>query len=396
MNNNINNENIKTIENNNITSTTPVAQTTPVVQTTSVAQPTPVAQTTPVAQPTPVVQTTPVAQPTTAPTQEQPQSTNNTSETKDKNVLQYVPIILLILVLALGGYVGTNKITSLIAKNKNENVENNNQSEKNNTNNTNKNNQTNTKPDNKNENTTSDTNDENTTPDINTENNLNNDQNNNQPENNTNETCQTPIIWNGVYTNGENTITLYQIESDKINYTVNINSHLITGIADEIIENKASGEIFETHTFELCNETLTFTTTDKDIPTTIFTKNKDYTQTDFYKDSYGDPAFLNTELNGIFKKDNTTIKLFQTSQTSAILTIINDNYHFNKSINVNGNTLSYEDDFFDEVQKINITITNNTLVLTASSTDQESNLNKCDGTYTKESAYTIEQIIKDN
>ena len=429
MNNNINNENNNT--NPIQVPTTPVVQTTPVqVPTTPVAQTnpiqvptTPVAQTTPVQVPTtPEVQTAPIEissmpledsttteqntsntiqitqtatpnQNTTTQTPQEPTTNiNNATQQNDKNVLQYVPIILLILVLVLGGYVGGTKITSLISKNKNENkIED--KTNTTNTNNTNKNEQTNTNNSNNNENNTN-TNIENK-PNNNTES-TNNNQNNEQQENNTNQTCATPTTWNGVYTNGEHSVTLYQNEPNEITYSVKIGTHFITGIADEITGNKASGEIFETHTFELCNDILTFTTTDEDIPTTVFTKSKDYTQTDFFTDTYGDPTFLNTEINGIFKKGTTTLKLFQTSATSASVTIIDNNSYFGKTLNITNNTLSYEDDFFDEIQKIDITINGNTLTLTASSTDQESYLNSYSGTYTKESSYTMEQIIEDN
>ena len=438
MNNNINNENNNT--NPIQVPTTPVVQTTPVqVPTTPVAQispvqvpatpvaqtsqvqvpTTPVAQTSPIQVPsTPEVQTAPIEissmpledsttteqntsntiqitqtatpnQNTTTQTPQEPTTNiNNTTQQNDKNVLQYVPIILLILVLVLGGYVGGTKITSLISKNKNEN-----ENEIEDKTNTNKKEQTNTNNSNNNENNTN--NNIENKPNNNTEN-TNNNQNNEQQENNTNQTCATPTTWNGVYTNGEHSVTLYQNEPNEITYSVKIGTHFITGIADEITGNKASGEIFETHTFELCNDTLTFTTTDEDISTTIFTKNKDYTQNDFFADTDGDPAFLNTEINGIFKKGTTTLKLFQTSATSASVTIIDNNSYFGKTLNITNNTLSYEDDFFDEIQKINITISGNTLTLTASSTDQESYLNSYSGTYTKESSYTMEQIIKDN
>lgn len=423
MNNNNNNNNLNNENNNTVpvqVPITPVAQTAPVqVPTTPVVQTTPVqVPTTSVAPTTPIIQNTTIeissmpleipntnteqknisniqnTQTTQSPQdttpQEQATNTNNAVEQNNKNILQYIPIILLILVIALGGYVGAPKIKNLISKNKNENEIINNTKENNNTNNTNKNEQNNNNNNNEsntNNNIENKPNDNEIT---------NNNQNNVQQENNTNQTCTTPPTWNGVYTNGEHSVTLYQNEPNEITYSVKIDTHLITGIADEIVGNKASGEIFETHTFELCNDILTFTTTDEDIPTTVFTKSKDYTQTDFFTDTYGDPSLLNTEINGIFKKGTTTLKLFQTSATSASVTIIDNNSYFGKTLNITNNTLSYEDDFFDEIQKINITISGNTLTLTASSTDQESYLNSYSGTYTKESSYTMEQIIEDN
>ena len=419
-NNNLNNENNNTVPVQ--VPITPVAQTTPVqVPTTPVVQTTPVqVPTTPVTPTTPVIQNTTIeissmpleisnanteqknisniqnTQTTQSPQdttpQEQATNTNNAVEQNNKNILQYIPIILLILVIALSGYVCAPKIKNLISKNKNENENKiiDNTNENNNINNTNKNNQNN----NNNNESNTNNNIENK-PNNNTEN-TNNNQNNAQQENNTNQTCTTPTTWNGVYTNGEHSVTLYQNEPNEITYSVKIDTHFITGIADKIVGNKASGEIFETHTFELCNDTLTFTTTDEDIPTTVFTKSKDYTQTDFFTDTYGDPSLLNTEINGIFKKGTTTLKIFQTSATSASITIIDNNSYFGKTLNITNNMLSYEDDFFDELQKIDITINGNTLTLTASSSDQESYLNSYSGTYTKESSYTMEQIIEDN
>lgn len=345
-----------------------------------------------------------------APAENNIQQTSQTNTTKDKNIMRFVPLLLLLVVLGLGIYVGRDKITSFISKDKKEEINNTETTDKNKPTNNDSNNNSSTENNNQANTETPSTdnnqnNNEQTTQQPETNSNTNNNQQTTQqttqqPEtnnntNNTNTNCSTTPIWNGVYTNGANSIKLYQISPSEINYTGNINNSWLIGTADEIVGNKAIGEIFDTYTFELCNNTLNFSTTDEELQAATFTRTSDYTKNDYYTDNFGDPAYLNTELNGIFKNGNLTLKLYQTSSTEASI-LITGNGYYGTNVNVVGNTIDYEDESFGETEKINITISGNTLTLICSDTDPDGMLNSFSGTYTKESNYTMDQIIQDN
>lgn len=99
--------------------------------------------------------------------------------------------------------------------------------------------------------------------------------------------------------------------------------------------------------------------------------------------------------NGIFKNNNSTLKLYQKSDTEASLTITGD-FYYNSIIKIENNQIDYEETIDGYTQKIKININDNIMLLEMSDTYPGNTLHQVNGTYTKESNYTIDQIILDN
>ncbi len=220
-----------------------------------------------------------------------------------------------------------------------------------------------------------------------------NTQQNNTNTNNSNKS-EIAIKWNGIYENNGDTIILYQYNEKELNYLMNINNHNFSGHAD-IDKNIATGEIFDTYTFTLNENSIEFTTTNKEINPGTFQKTKEYSKEDFFHDNFGDDKYLSGTINGIFEKDNITIKIYQSKEDKAYIIINSSNYAFSRDISIVNGTLVLEGEFLGDSEKINVTFTNDGLTITASSSKSDSILNKASGTYKKIKPYTMDEIIND-
>ena len=200
------------------------------------------------------------------------------------------------------------------------------------------------------------------------------------------------LNWSGVYENDNGYITIYQLDNEEFEFNAMIGSNSISGVA-QIDGNTAEAEIFDSYTFVLNENSVEFSSTDEDIETNSYPKVKDYTKEDYFTDNYGNITLLENGLNGVFEKDELTITIYQTSEESANITISKNNYYFQRNIEIIDGKLVHEDNFFDDVETINATITNDTLTITASSSDPESILNEISGSYTLTKKVTIDDIL---
>lgn len=206
--------------------------------------------------------------------------------------------------------------------------------------------------------------------------------------------CTEKISWNGIFKNNNSTLKLYQKSETELNFEGEINNNYLYGTATNINKNKA---IFTnddvSYTFIICKDEVFLTTSNiKDMK---LIRSSDYTNTDYYKEHFGEPKYLNSTFNGIFKNDKYTIKLYQKSDTEASLTITGD-FYYNAIIKIENNQIDYEETIDGYTQKIKININDNIMLLEMSDTYPSNTLDQVNGTYTKESNYTIDQIILNN
>jgi len=201
--------------------------------------------------------------------------------------------------------------------------------------------------------------------------------------------------WSGIYENNEGTITIYQINEELLHFDLALNGGNASGSAN-ISENVAEGKIFSTYTFTWNNWKIEFTTNDEDLKAGYFTKKEDYSKEQYYKDNYGDPSYLNSSINGVFKKDDSTITIYQTKESQAEILISQKFSVYSMSIPIVNGALSIEQESFGDIEKINITFTNDSITVTASSSDTDSLLNRINGSYKKEKSYTMDDILSEN
>lgn len=219
-------------------------------------------------------------------------------------------------------------------------------------------------------------------------------ENNTNTNQNTNTNTNITTNWSGVYENSDGTITIYQDSNEKLHYEVSLNSGSAFGSA-KISGNKAEGKIFGTYTFVLDGTQIQFTTTDEDLKAGTFTKKSEYSKENYYEDNFGDSSYLNTNVNGVFQNDNTTIKIYQTEESKAMITITNNNHVYSTPITINNGSLVLDEESFGETEKINITISSDSITVVASSSDTSKILNRISGSYKKTKPYTIDDILAD-
>ena len=202
----------------------------------------------------------------------------------------------------------------------------------------------------------------------------------------------TEVSWNGVYENEQGTIRLFELEDGELVFDANVDGSFISGTAD-IEGNKAEGEIFDTYTFVLNGDALEFSSSDEEITGGTFTKVKDYSKEDYYADNYGDASFLETGLNGVFESNGISITIYQTKADKANIIITKEYSTYQGEVDVVNGAILYQDEFFDDIDTISASITGDTLVITAASTDQESLLNEVSGSYPRTKTLTVEDIL---
>lgn len=201
--------------------------------------------------------------------------------------------------------------------------------------------------------------------------------------------------WSGTYTNDKGTLEIYQIDESTIAFLINVSNSVSSGRATVLNKtNTAEEKNFDKYNFVLEENKINFSTDSKNFENGIFTKTKEYTKEDYFKSNYGDPTYLNSKINGIFKNGDTTIKIYQTSASQARMMISKGFSLYSTPINIKNNELVTTDNSFNGVEKIKIAIDDNSITVTSSSTDENGLLNKVNGTYQKNSPYTIDDIIK--
>lgn len=202
------------------------------------------------------------------------------------------------------------------------------------------------------------------------------------------------VAWNGIYENESGKIILYKLVDNKLSFSLDIDDYSSNGTA-EINGNSAEGEIFDTYTFVLNGDSLEFTTTDPEANGGTFTKTKDYTKEDYYTDNIGNVNYLENGLNGVFESNDVSITIYQTKEDRANLLIVKGSSSYQREVDIVNGRISYEDEFFEDIDSISASITEDTLTITASSTDSESLLNKVSGTYTRTKTLAIDDILNE-
>lgn len=212
---------------------------------------------------------------------------------------------------------------------------------------------------------------------------------------NPNDEGSNKILWNGIYENGEDVVYVFQLSENEISFDANINQGYISGTA-KIKGNVATGEIFETYTLELKNGKLVFSSSDSEIESATYTRVKDYSKDDYYKNNYGDPKYLESEFNGVFEKDSTTITIYQLEEDRVEMVIVDGISYYSTALEIKDDQLFHESEFFGEFSKINAYMEDGKLNITASSTDKSDVLNRISGVYSKVKDYTMDDIMKEN
>ena len=128
---------------------------------------------------------------------------------------------------------------------------------------------------------------------------------------------------------------------------------------------------------------------DYDIPSGTYTKIKNYTEKDFKNEAVGNLKYLNTNINGVFEKDFTTIEIFQLDENNAAIKIETPDMDYHSVEKIEDNMIISENNFG---YSIKISFTEKSLTILSYDEIQESILNTISGTYTKVRNLTADDI----
>ena len=204
------------------------------------------------------------------------------------------------------------------------------------------------------------------------------------------------ISWSGIYTNGSDSVKIYQIDKNKMYFDINTEESRVYTTAT-IDGNTAKGKIYATYTFKLIGEKLKVETTDEYMLDATYTRTGDYTKEYIYSDNYGDPKYLNSQINGVFysEKRDATVTVYQINENEAYLHIQVGENDYIKTATVVDGTIDFYEELADKTITINITFEDDLLELKVKDTDRGSFLKRINGKYTKTKSLTMEDIISE-
>lgn len=182
---------------------------------------------------------------------------------------------------------------------------------------------------------------------------------------NNNEETDTPVSvdeaikFEGIYANENDKMYIHKISNTEFHYIIGGN---FEGTAKVNGENAKEKELFDE------NEYFEFTLKDNGIEVTyhadentevavdtgLYKKVADYSKDNIYKEAVGDPKYLETRHNGVFKNEDIELYVFQISEKEVLVKASNDadvlfDEKFEEVVNeINGESNFFAKSFFDE------------------------------------------------
>lgn len=204
-------------------------------------------------------------------------------------------------------------------------------------------------------------------------------ENANNNDNTKSNSINTLLSYSGVYSNGNNSLTLYLATADYAYMTTTSDEGVIM-ISLELDDN---GNLVYTDSFSFDDEEIEIKISKVDNGISVVASSSDATSS--YNSMSG--TYVKKEFeatwSGYYK--NGDIDLIIDEYTSDAVQIFIQKDFSSFSLVADGytdTTIDYSDEFFDDVDEINIEKTDTGLVVTASSSDSESLLNEISGNYT--------------
>lgn len=200
--------------------------------------------------------------------------------------------------------------------------------------------------------------------------------------------------WSGLYTNGADSVKIYQIDENKLYFDINTEESRAYATAN-ITGNKAEGKIYAIYSFELEDDKLKVTTTDDYMLDATYTKTGEYSKDNVYIDNYGEPEYLNTIINGVFynEKKDATVTVYQTHADKAYLYIQVGENNYTKEVTVVDNEIKFYEELYENTINIDISFTKDTLNLQIKTTDRSSFLRRISGKYKKTKSITMDELL---
>lgn len=238
-------------------------------------------------------------------------------------------------------------------------------------------------------------------------NNENSHENNNETvtENNNTEIINDNKIKNGIYQLNDTTIKIYinnnilyyMIKNKEKCHQINITEQCAFSKIYIFNDKNKITSLDNEITIENGNNEIIVTSNSEKLSSGTYKKTKNYTKEEFKKDVVGETKYLNTNINGVFKKDKIEIEIYQYSENQAYVYIKTPELITITTLDIKNGKIDSktEQTIFGEYIKneIKIDITENNLTINAYSSDPEYIFNFINGTYTKTKKITETDIF---
>lgn len=204
----------------------------------------------------------------------------------------------------------------------------------------------------------------------------------------------TAANFNGVYKDNGVTIKLFALGEKNVSYNIEANGGSVSSTG-EFKNGTVFGSLFdENYTFRLTDNGVLVDTNSAVISPGTYSKSGDYKIEEFYEDNVGEAKYLSSKFNGKYTGESTNVLIYNTRENDVIFiinkTVDNEFSSFQRNFEIKDeNTLVHEDDYDGSVSTI--TFNDDTIVVDI----KADTLIDYNGTYTKESGLTIEDLLKE-
>lgn len=207
---------------------------------------------------------------------------------------------------------------------------------------------------------------------------------------------QKESIWSGVYKNGGDYVKVYQISEDKLYFDI-ITERSRAYTTATIKGNKAEAKIYATYTLELNDNKLKVSSTDEYMLNATYTRKGNYTIEDIYIDNFGDPDYLNTDINGIFyyERLKTTISIYQISENKAHFKITDGTNIYEKDVTVVDGKIDHLEELANDSTTIQIEFNEEGLNIKIRTTNKGNFISRLSGDYIKTDSITMEDLLSE-
>lgn len=207
---------------------------------------------------------------------------------------------------------------------------------------------------------------------------------------------QKESIWSGVYKNGGDYVKVYQISEDKLYFDI-ITERSRAYTTATIKGNKAEAKIYATYTLELNDNKLKVSSTDEYMLNATYTRKGNYTIEDIYKDNFGDPDYLNTDINGIFyyERINSTISIYQISENKAHFKITDGTNIYENDVTVVDGKIDHLEELANDSTTIKIEFNEEGLNIKIRTTNRGNFISRLSGDYIKTDSITMDDLLSE-
>ena len=194
--------------------------------------------------------------------------------------------------------------------------------------------------------------------------------------------------FNGIYKNDNGEALLYSKDGKTVHVSIELEDYSFTH-QSEVKDNKLNLEAENKKTIvslDKNKKTVSIKSDIKELNNMTFKKEKEYSKEQFFNNNYGNSKYLDSKYNGIYKKDNSEIKMYQQYDDTVRVYISKENSSIDTEF-----LIKDENTIISELEEIEykITIDGDKIQFETTKGDKE-----YDGEYKREKTLSQDEIME--